>query len=233
MRVTFDHADQEAANIRTFWFKPDQPMSYTAGQYIELTLKHEKPDDRGQKRWFTLSSPPELPLVSITTKLSDNGSSFKHNLARMKPGHILDMSDAMGDFVLPKFINQPLVFVAGGIGLTPFHSMLEWLKAHHEQRNIQFIYAVNNEDDIIFQATWQAAEFHSTVIVSQPSETWGGERGELTPEIILGLTKPSPDSLIYISGPEPLIEKLENKLIDNGLKHHQLVTDFFPGYTTF
>jgi ferredoxin-NADP reductase len=233
MKVTFDHADHEAANITTFWFKPEKAMNYTAGQYIELTLKHKKPDDRGQKRWFTLSSAPELPLVSITTKLSEPGSSFKRALQQLRPGQLLYMSEAMGDFVLPKFITQPLIFVAGGIGLTPFHSMFEWLGHHQEQRNIRFIYDVKNEDEIIFQDSWKRADIHSTVIVSDPSDAWGGERGQLASELILGLSQPSDDSLIYISGPEPLVEKLEKELLASGLKHHQLVTDFFPGYTTF
>jgi len=233
MRVTFDHAEPQAANITTFWFKPDQPINYTAGQYIELTLKHKKPDNRGEKRFFTLSSPPDLPLVSITTKLSEPGSSFKRALQQLKPGQPLAMSEAMGDFVLPKFLTQPLVFVAGGIGLTPFHSMFEWLAEHHEQRNIRFIYGVKNEDEIIFQDSWQRADIHTTVIVSNPSDAWGGERGQLTPELILGLSQPSDDTLVYISGPEPLIEKLEKELRAGGLKRHQLVSDFFPGYTTF
>lgn len=233
MRVIFDHADNEAANIKTFWFKPDAQISYTAGQYIELTLKHNKSDNRGEKRWFTLSSGPEQSLVSITTKLSEPGSSFKKALQELHPGHSLEMSEAMGDFVLPKFLTQPLVFVAGGIGLTPFHSMFEWLSRHHEQRNIHFIYGVRTEDEIIFQDTWQNAEIQTTVIVSDPSDAWGGERGQLSSELILGLTKPAEDTLLYLSGPEPVVEKLEKNLVSSGIKHHQLVTDFFPGYTTF
>jgi ferredoxin-NADP reductase len=233
MIATFDHAQDEASNITTFWFKPASPIDYTAGQYIELTLKHDNPDDRGEKRWFTLSSAPENDLVSITTKFSDPGSSFKQALKQLKAGQTLEMSEAMGDFVLPKFVTQPLVFVAGGIGLTPFHSMFGWLNAHHEQRHISFIYAVKNEDQIIFQDTWQHADIHSTVIVDEPSDAWGGERGQLSSELILGLTKPSDDTLFYISGPEPLIEKLGNDLHKSGIKNNQLVTDFFPGYTTF
>lgn len=233
MTVTFDHTHDEASNITTFWFKPASPINYTAGQYIELTLKHDHPDDRGVKHWFTLSSAPENDLVSITTKFSDPSSTFKQALKRLEVGQTLEMSEAMGDFVLPKFVTQPLVFVAGGIGLTPFHSMLEWLNKHREQRHINFIYAVKNEDQIIFQDTWQRDDIHSTVIVSEPSDSWGGERGQLSAELILGLTKPSDDTLVYISGPEPLIEKLEKDLLKSGIKQNQLVTDFFPGYTTF
>lgn len=58
MQVVFDHSKDEAANITTFFFRPEKPVQYTAGQFIELTIPHENPDDRGQKRWFTLSSSP-------------------------------------------------------------------------------------------------------------------------------------------------------------------------------
>jgi ferredoxin-NADP reductase len=233
MKVTLDHTQLEAANITTFWFKPEKTIDYTAGQFIELTLKHEHPDDRGQKRWFTLSSAPGQPLVSITTKLSDPGSSFKQALRKLLPGDSLVMSEAMGDFVLPKFINQPLIMVAGGIGITPFHSIFEWLAEHQERRAIRFIYGVKNEDEIIFQDTLHRAGIHATMIVSQPSETWGGERGDLSAKIILGLTEITDDTLIYLAGPEPMVEHLEKDLKNSGIKQHQLVTDHFPGYPAF
>jgi ferredoxin-NADP reductase len=233
MHVTFDHSEAEAPNITSFWFKPERPIDYTAGQFTELTLKHDKPDNRGQKRWFTLSSGPGHELVSITTKLSTEGSSFKKALQAMKPGHPLEMTEAMGDFVLPKFITQPLVLVAGGIGLTPFHSMFEWLSEHHEERSFRFLYGVRTEDEIIFESTFQKADIHPTIIVSQPSHAWGGERGQLSAELILGLTEKTDDTLYYLSGPEPMLELLEKDLISHGIKQSQIVTDFFPGYTTF
>lgn len=232
MRATFDHSDVEAANITTFWFKPEKTLDYTAGQFIELTINHRHPDDRGEKRWFTLSSSPSQELVSITTKLSQSGSTFKQALRKLLAGDNLQMSEAMGDFVLPKFINQPLIFVAGGIGITPFHSIFEWLTEHHENRNIQFFYAVNNEDEIIFQATTQQAGVHTTIVVNQPSDSWGGERGRLSAELILGLAETTADSLFYLSGPEPMVKQLEKDLRANGINHQQLVTDHFPGYST-
>src|SRR5579862_735458 len=117
MKVRLDHTNQEAANITTFWFKPLQQLTYTAGQYIELTLPHDRPDDRGIKRWFTLSSAPGGDLVSITTKFAgEKSSTFKRSLFGLSPGAELHMSEASGDFVLPKDSSIPLVLVAGGIG---------------------------------------------------------------------------------------------------------------------
>lgn len=207
-------------------------MDYTAGQYTELYLKHGNPDDRGEKRWFTLSSAPGQELVSITTKYAgdDQSSTFKKTLFSLQPGTEVDLAEAMGDFVLPKDVSIPLIFVAGGIGLTPFHSMMEWMASRGEKRTITFIYGVRNEDEIVFTPTFERAGVHATIVVSEPSEAWGGERGRLTAEMILGLAKPTGTSLIYMSGPEPMVEALEKDMQAAGINKRQLVGDFFPGY---
>lgn len=231
MQVTLDHTKDEAANIRTFYFRPEKPVHYTAGQFIELTLKHPRPDKRGVKRWFTLSSSPTDELLSITTKFAgDKSSSFKRTLFKLQPGAQLTMSEPMGDFVLPKLIQTPLVFVAGGIGITPFHSILTWLTATKEQRPIKLLYGVRNEDEIVFQDTFAKAGVPPTIVVSEPSPAWGGERGRLSAELILDLTKPSDDTLVYVSGPEPMVEALEKDLRKSGLRKDQFVGDFFPNY---
>jgi len=231
MKVVFDHKQDEAAAITTFYFKPEKPVRYTAGQYIELTLKHPHPDARGVKHWFTLSSSPTDEFVTITTKFAaKDGSSFKKALHRLKPGAELLMSDPMGDFVLPKLVQTPLIFVAGGIGITPFHSILSWLASTRETRPIKLLYGVRSEDEIVFQDTFDKASQHATIIVSQPSAAWGGERGQITADLILGLEQPSEETLVYVSGPEPMVEALEKGLKKAGIKKHQLVLDFFPGY---
>lgn len=231
MNVVFESMEPQADNISTFWFKPEKTMSYTAGQFVELVINHQDPDERGEKRWFTLSSPPGSDLISITTKFSQPSSSFKRALQNLTAGTKLKMSEPMGDFVLPKSLSQPLVFVAGGIGLTPFHSMLEWLATAHQERQIKFIYAVRNENEIIFQNTFQKAGVHAVIVVKQPSASWGGEQGQLTAELICGLTNPTSNSLVYLSGPEPMVEHLSKDLKNFGLKSDQIVTDFFPGYS--
>lgn len=234
MQVTFDHSKDRASNIRTFYFTPERKLDYTAGQFIELTLKHSNPDSRGQKRWFTLSSSPTQEFLSITTKWADEKqSSFKKALWKLEPGDTLEMSEAMGDFVLPKLIQTKLVFVAGGIGITPFHSILNWLSDTGETRTIKLLHAVRNEDEIIFQKTFERAGIHATTIVSDPSSAWGGERGRLDAEKIIGITEPDEDTLIYVSGPEPMTEALEKELKKAGIKPAQLVLDFFPNYPSY
>lgn len=231
MKAVLDHTYDETDNIRTFFFKPEKPVHYTAGQFAEWRLEHRHADNRGVKRWFTISSSPTSEFVNITTKRSPKkGSSFKKALFALKPGDGIQMSDPMGDFVLPKLIQTPLVFVAGGIGITPFHSILSWLSDTKEKRRIKLLYGVRNEDEIIFQDAYERAGIKPTIVVSEPSSAWGGERGRLTAELILGLEKPSEDTLIYVSGPEPMVEALEKDLKKAGIKKSQLVLDFFPNY---
>lgn len=230
MQVTFDHSQAEAAVITTYFFKPEKPLQYTAGQFIELTIPHPHPDEFGIKHWYTLSSSPTDELVSITTKLMNHGSSFKKALQKLQLGQTVTMSDPMGDFVLPKLIQTPLIFVAGGIGITPFHSMLSWLASSNEERPIRLLYGVRTEDDIIFQDTFDRAKQHATIVVSDATPAWGGGRGQLTAELILGLEQPSEDTLIYVSGPEPMVEQLQKELKKAGVKQRQLVLDFFPNY---
>jgi ferredoxin-NADP reductase len=231
MRATFDHAEQETEHIWTFWFRTEKPLEYSAGQYTELYLPHENADDRGEKRWFTLSSAPGGELVSITTKHSEPSSTFKDALFALQPGTNVDLAEAMGDFVLPKDASRPMVFVAGGIGLTPFHSIVSWLNDQGEKRDIKFLYSVRNESEIIFQDTFDAAEIVPTIVIAEPSSTWAGQTGRLNAEMILGLEKPADNALIYVSGPEPMTEALEAQLKAAGMREDQLVLDFFPNYT--
>lgn len=232
MRVTFDHSEAEANNIRTFYFKPERSVRYTAGQYTELQIPHPHPDKRGDKRWFTISSSPENEFLTITTKYAgdDKTSSFKRKLFSLKPGTVLEAADPMGDFVLPKLIQTPLVFVAGGIGVTPFHSMLQWLSDTTEERPIKFLYGVRSEDEIVFQDTFRDAGVEPTVVVSEPSDSWGGEHGRINAELVLDLEKPSEDTLVYVSGPEPMVQSLAKDLHQAGLAKNQIVTDEFPNY---
>ena len=234
MKAVFDHSEERASNITSFFFKPEQPVQYTSGQYTRLTLDHPHADDRGIRRWFTLSSSPTEDLLFITTKFAEkDGSTFKKALQKLQPGHEVDIASPMGDFVLPKLIQTPLIFVAGGIGITPFRSMFRWLADTGETRDIKFLYGVRSEDEIVFQDEAQAVGVHPTIVVSEPSPAWGGERGRLTAEMIIGLEKPTDDTLIYLSGPEPMIEALAEDLKKHGIQEDQLVTDFFPGYTSF
>jgi len=234
MNVVFDHSEPIAHNIKTFWFKPERSVRYIAGQFTEIYLPHDNPDSRGIRRWFTLSSSPSEKLVSITTKFASHQSStFKQHLRELQPGTPLKLADPMGDFVLPKDRSIPIVFVAGGMGITPMRSMIKWLHDTNESRKIHLIYAVTEEDELAFVPLFKDYHLDFTPIVKDPTKGYGGETGSLSTERILELAPDDGRSLIYLSGPEPMIETFYKEFKAKGIAEERLVTDYFPGYQKF
>lgn len=223
MKVTLDHVDDLTADIKMLWFKPEKPIRYIAGQFTELKLPHEGVDERGDKRWFTLSSSPSEPLLAITTRNShDKASSFKKQLFSLKPGVELNFAEPMGDFVLPKDRTIPLVFVAGGIGITPMRSMIKWLIDTNDKRDIRLLYGVRHESDAVFVHLFK--EYGVTVQVTAE---------HLTADRIGSFADKLPGKLIFLSGPEPMTETLVKDLQNLGISNKRLVTDYFPGYDAF
>lgn len=232
MQATFVRIDDEAKNIKTLWFKPEKPLHYIAGQFTEVRLPIEQPDNRGDKRWFTLSSSPTDELVSITTRLDpERPSTFKQTLFGLQPGAQLTLAEPMGDFVLPKKKDIPLVFVAGGIGITPMHSMITWLVDTGEQRQISLFYAANTLEDMVFLDVFEKAPITFEPIPSHPPQDWEGRTGRLTSDAIASLPGVKDNALVYVSGPEPMVEAFYKELQDKGVAQHRLVMDYFPGYT--
>ncbi len=231
IEVTLDHTHQENYNIRTFWFKPPRTIRYTAGQFIEMYLPHDNPDERGIKHFFTLSSSPTEKLISISTKFAGaKSSTFKKTLFKLKPGAKIKLVEPMGDFVLPKDKTIPLVFVAGGIGITPFRSMVKWLSDTSEKRDIEALLAANAPKDFVFVDLFQRYGARVTQIVLEPADNWHGQTGKLSGDRIHQLIDKLQSKRIYVSGPEPLVEIVEKDLLEIGIAGSQLVLDFFPNY---
>jgi ferredoxin-NADP reductase len=216
------HAENSEETIISFWFKPEQPLDQIAGQYIELTLPATASSERSLKRWFTLSSSPsEAPLISITTKFSSPSSDFKKRLKALKLGGTVIVSDPLGDFVLPKSPTIPLVFIAGGIGITPFHSILKYLSDSGERRQISLIYLVSATSELIFQPLLKKFKPRQIITSSGPTSA----------EDLLDVARLDPKSLIYLAGPEAWVETLAKQLIGLGINRSRLVLDLFEGYS--
>lgn len=223
MHVTLDHVQTITPTIRTFWLKPERKVRYVAGQFTELHLPHEKPDERGIRRWFTLSSSPSEELLAITTRIEpERGSSFKQQLSALKPGAKLHLADPMGDFVLPKDPTIPIVFVAVGLGITPVRSMVKWLLDTNQKRHIQLIYAVSQPEELAFKPLIKSFDLAVTTIFTK-------QNGRLTSDHILSLVNVEP--LIYLSGPEIMVETFYKELRSKGIPSSHLVADYFPGYS--
>ena len=236
MKAILDHIHNEGVNITTFWFRPEKELQYTAGQYIEMTIDHPNPDEKGTRRKFTLSSSPtSAPLISITTRFGEeSSSSYRAALRRLNIGDSVHVSEAIGDFVLTKDPTIPLVFIAGGIGITPFHSIIQFLKDTGQTRSIHLLHAVHDVEEQIFRDLFEQATFLTyTPIIEHPPEGWEGQVGRLSGERILSFIGEVTDQFIYLSGPELMIEALRNELVTAKVPKAQLVTDLFEGIPTY
>lgn len=233
MQAILEYAEADNDHVTTFWFRPEHAVDNVAGQFTELYLPHHDADERGQKRWFTIFSSPTERLFAITTKFAHQGSTFKRELRAVQPGDRLHFAEPMGDFILPKDKTIPLVFVAGGIGITPFRSMIKWLTDTKERRNITLIYSVTQQEDLLFTELFNSYGVKAYYVVTKPGPTWTGLAGPLTAERILELVGPIDRHHIYLSGPEPLVETLTKTIRSSGVPKHQVITDYFPNYTEF
>src|SRR5665213_3089003 len=135
-----------AADTVDFIFNPGQKFAYEPGQYLEWTLQHEKTDSRGSRRYFTLASSPTEPDLIIGVKFYEDGSSFKKALLDASADTFIVASQLAGDFVMPKDPTKQLVFIAGGIGVTPFRSMVKYLLDKNDTRKVTLLYSARTEE---------------------------------------------------------------------------------------
>ena len=227
---------EEANQTTNFIFTSDRPMKFKPGQYLEWTLAHAHPDARGNRRYFTIASSPTEQELHLGVKFYPNGSSFKKSLAAMNPGDTLVASQLTGDFVLPKRTDQKLAFIAGGIGVTPFRSMIKNMLDQNDPRSATLFYVNKTANDIAYSDVFQQAErigvqtvYVLTDLASIPTN-WNGETGSLNADMI---KKHLPDYLehtFYLSGPHGMVVAYDTLLKQMGVPASHIKKDFFPGF---
>lgn len=219
----FVKTESTTEHIISFYFEPTRSVNYIPGQFIEMKLPHEEVDDRGESRWFTLSSSPTEDLLAITTKIDPKKpSTYMNTLRNLDVGSLVTMQLPMGDFVLPKDESIPLVWVAGGIGCTPFRSMLKYLCDRNKSRKITMIYATSDTSEIAFRKLFEKLGDCFHIIDTK-------RNGKLFPEQITTLVNYI-EPYYYLAGPEQMIESLQDSLIRTGIDKNHIHSDFFPGY---
>ena len=226
-----------ALNTYDFIFSHDKKLAFQAGQFMEWTLKHKSYDDRGVRRYFTLASSPTEESVRIGVKVYEKPSTFKRSLLMLKPGDTLVASQLGGEFVLPADKNKKLVFVAGGIGVTPFRSMVKYLIDNNDKRDIIIFYAANSYKEIVYKEIFDLAKEKlnlKTIYVLKDTkhapDSLIYESGFINKEMILKHVNDVSDRLFYISGPRSMINHFKEILKDLEVSRNSIKTDFFPGY---
>ncbi len=149
-KLTLQRIERAAAGCYDFVFQPDRRFAFQPGQYLDWTLHVANPDDRGNRRPFTIASAPTEQEVRLGIKFYDGPSAFKRSLAAMRPGDTIYGSQLAGTFTLPADSGRKLAFIAGGIGVTPFRSMIQDLLDRGEKRSIVMLYGNNKLTEIAY-----------------------------------------------------------------------------------
>lgn len=228
---------QTAPDAYDFLFVSDKTMQFKPGQYLEWTLGHKRSDSRGNRRYFTLASSPTEEFVRLGVKFYPAASSFKKALATLEHDQEVMAGQLAGDFVLPGKKDKKLVFIAGGIGITPYRSMIKYLLDKNEKRDIVLLYSNRTAQDVIYKDVFDTAhdKFGLKTVYTLTEEamippTWQGKRGFITPTMMRQEVPDYDDRMFYLSGPRSMVVYFEEVLKDMGIKTSNIKTDFFPGF---
>ncbi|MDE2030980.1 MAG: oxidoreductase [Patescibacteria group bacterium] len=238
LMLRFKSKTQIAKDTYDFSFASSKDeIPFRPGQYFEWTLPHEHPDSRGNRRYFTIASSPISEEVHIGVKFYPKSSSFKNALLKMERGDKIVASQLAGDFIMPRNKRIKLCFIAGGIGVTPFESMINYMLKRGQKRNVVMFYSNRTVDDIAYMETFEKARtelgiktiYALSELDSIPSD-WKGARGFITAEMIAKEVPDFEDRIFYISGPHSMVSAFNESLSRMGVNQSQIITDFFPGF---
>jgi glycine betaine catabolism B len=224
-------------DVIDFFYAPSPPLAYQPGQYMEWTLAHDRPDRRGTRRYFTLASSPTERTVRIGVKFADRGSTYKRAMvAHGWRGAPIIAAHVAGDFTLPRDPRRKLAFIAGGIGITPFRSMVKFLTDRGEQRDIVLLYANRRAEDILYRDVFAAAQrafgLRAVAVLSDRGSAppgWVGAAGRIDAALIARQIPDYRERLFYVSGSPALVESVQRALRELGVKPDRIKTDWFSG----
>lgn len=211
-----------------FIFKLDKKINFVPGQYMEFTLGHKNPDDRGNRRYFTLANSPREEELRIGVKFAPSGSSYKRKMLDMNIGDEVVAGQRAGDFTLPKDQSKKLVFVAGGIGITPFRSIIKYLLDTNQKRDIIIFYTSKHSSDFVYKDIFSQA-LEKLRIKTIYIATENGKRIDI--DMIKSEMSDYKERLFYVSGSHSLVMGIKDTLSQMGVSGGQVKEDFFPGFT--
>ena len=188
-----------------------------------------------------IASSPTEPELRLGAKFYPNASSYKTSLANLSVGDTIIASQLSGDFVLPKNKDKKLVFIAGGIGVTPFRSMIKYLIDTKEKRDIAMVYANKTPTDIAYKDFFDSAAASplglKMIYTIDPIKDakdapvgWKGSVGYINGQMIVQNIPDFSSRMFYISGPHGMVSATEKTLKSIGVRGSQIKTDFFPGF---
>jgi ferredoxin-NADP reductase len=237
---TFEAAlvDRDLVAERTMAFRFAKPADWTyrAGQFVDITLLDPpETDSEGNTRGFSISSAPNEDVIMVTTRLRD--TAFKRVLRTMPIGTAVKIEGPFGDLRLHRAA-RPAVVLTGGIGITPFRSILiETIRNGGLSYPVVVFYANRRPQDAAFLGELRELArqdpnltFIPTMSGLDPAEPWDGERGHVDASMLARHLGGISNAIYYLTGPPGMVNGLRTMLVDSGVDEDDIRTEEFTGY---
>jgi ferredoxin-NADP reductase len=234
-KLTLMRVEKITSSCFEFVFRPDRKVDFSAGQYLDWTLAVPKRDDRGNRRAFTIASSPGESEVRLGVKFYPSPSAFKRALLAMRPGDVVYASQLAGDFTLPNDKNAKLAFIAGGIGVTPFRSMVQDLIDRQDKRSVVVLYGNQKTDEIAYADLFDRAARELGIktvyaVADDPAKRPDMHDGLIDAALIKREVPDYKERTFYISGPRTMVLHFRGALRELGVGRSRIKEDFFPGF---
>jgi len=227
-----------AEGTMAFAFERPADFSFTAGQFLTVTLPNPPYNDaKGNRRTFSIASAPqEVERLQITTRMT--GSALKRSLAEATLGTPVELFGPAGSFTLHKGSSMPAVFIAGGIGITPFRSMIHDVFARRLPYQITLIYSNRNPEGAAFHDEFlRIAEAHTKfkyvptmTHADQSRQPWNGLRRYVNADFLREHIGDIMTPMFYIAGPPGMVAGIAKAVIEAGTDSARVRSEKFDGY---
>ena len=235
--TTLKSSETVAEGTMAFRFAKPAGFDFKPGQSMNVSLVDPpETDAKGDRRTFSiLSAPHEVELV-IATRMRD--TAFKRVLRSMPSGGRVALRGPAGLFTLEPADSRPAVLLAGGIGVTPFVSMLRDAAHRKLERDLWLFYSNRRPEDAAFLEELMALpgrrpriRFVGTMVeMDKSGRPWSGERGFLDRAMLERHLRSLAGNVYYVAGPPGLVEAMQKMLIAAGVAEDAIHTDEFFGY---
>jgi ferredoxin-NADP reductase/Na+-translocating ferredoxin:NAD+ oxidoreductase RnfD subunit len=234
VRLQLKEVQKLSERVSNYVFQPDRRFNFMPGQYMEWTLAGVPYDSRGNRRTFTIASSPTENTVQVGLKFYEPASTYKAAFERLQPGDIVYASQLAGNFTIDQNKHEKRAFIAGGIGITPFRSMVQYIADKNIVADIVLIYAVSDPQEFAYMDVFtQAAEHGVRVvpIVTRATRTQGNFALSKLDQVLIKSAIPDySERMFYVSGPDVMVNGVKDTLHDLGVHQTHVKTDHFSGY---
>lgn len=234
VRLELAEVQKISDRVYNYIFKPEHRFEFIPGQYMEWTLGDVAYDARGNRRTFTIASSPSEPEVQLGLKYYEPASMYKAAFQQLEPGDHVYASQLAGNFTIKGHEDKPLAFIAGGIGITPFRSMVKYLTDTEQEVDIVLLYVVSTPKEFVYiqeLLAGKAVGIRTIPVVTDLSyKASNVVTAKLSAETIEKLIPDFDERTFYISGPNTMVDGSKQYLRLLGVPRSHIKTDHFSGY---